>query len=88
MSKKIQRIIQLQKDIEANPDLYTLKEVVEANQKIVDAKKQFMKALTNEFGEFVQDQMEEGYDEDFEDHFDFLKSCLDVFIGQKVDELI
>jgi hypothetical protein len=43
-------------------------------------KKVFMRELMAEFTASVLDSIEEGQDANFEDHFDFIKSCLETFI--------
>jgi hypothetical protein len=46
-------------------------------------KKVFMARLIDEFKDFVADAIDEGYHDEFDDHFDFLKMCLQTFADLK-----
>lgn len=49
-------------------------------------KQKFLEELLDEFRDHVIDSYKEGCADHFEDHFDFLESCLEVFIDMKNDE--
>lgn len=47
---------------------------------------EFMTQLCNEFKSFVEDAVKEGMHKQFEDHFTFMKRCLEVFTEMKEEE--
>jgi hypothetical protein len=53
----------------------------------LDAQKtKFMLALVDEFKDFMSVSIEEGHHENFpDDHFEFLKVCMETFIEMKYD---
>jgi hypothetical protein len=51
-------------------------------------KKAFTAGLIDEFKDFVEDAIDEGYHVEFDDLFDFLKVCLHTFAEHKEGDAI
>ena len=47
----------------------------------------FMKKLCDEFSTFVQDSIDEGADQGFEDHMEFLQAAMETFITTKEESV-
>ena len=47
----------------------------------------FMERTLQDFGDFVIESMSEGHHENFEDHFEFIKASLEVYIEDKTEEM-